>query len=277
MTHSSLLWGALAFYGLGVLLSLPSIIHRRPSLPSSALGALAAGLALHAAELVTAAAQLRRLPVTDVPSALSFLAFCVTLAFCFAYLRYRITSLGLFMLPFVFLLTLIAAAPRGHAFNSISLRSGWLVAHISTMILGYTGLFLTFVAAVMYVIQERELKSKTPHAFYYRLPSLEICDRLFYRSLIFGLAFLTAGILTGLVMSSRQWKGPWELDPKIVASLIVWIIYLVLFSTRVSGNWRGRRSAYGAIFGFALIMVTLLGVTFLSGEHGLLPNFGAKP
>lgn len=275
--HSSLLWGALAFYGLGILLTLPSVIRRRPTLSSSALAALAAGLSLQAAELVTAAIQLRRLPVVDVPSAVSFLAFCVTLAFFFAYLRYRITSLGLFMLPFVFLLTLIAATPHARSLDSAGFHSGWLIAHISTTILGYTGLFLTFVAAVMYLIQERELKSKTPRAFYYRLPSLEICDSLYYRSLIFGLAFLTAGILTGLVMSSREWRGPWEFDPKIVASLAVWVIYLVLFSTRLSGNWRGRRSAYGAVLGFALIMATLLGVTFLSGQHGLLPKLGGTP
>lgn len=275
--HSSLLWGALAFYGLGILLALPSVTRRRPLLPPSTLVSLGAGLALHATQLVITAVDLHRLPVVDVPSAVSFLAFCVTLAFFLAYLRYKITSLGLFMLPFVFLLTLIAAAPRGHALHSAGFGGGWLIVHVSTMILGYTGLFLTFVAALMYLIQERELKSKAPRSFYYRLPSLEVCESLYHRSLIFGLAFLTTGILTGLVMSTREWRGPWEFDPKIVASLAVWIIYLVLFSNRISGNWRGRRSAYGAVLGFALIMVTLLGVTFLSGQHGLLPKLGGTP
>jgi ABC-type transport system involved in cytochrome c biogenesis permease subunit len=74
------------------------------------------------------------------------------------------------------------------------------------------------------------------------------------------------------VWASRTWQGPWELDPKILATLVTWVIYLTLFSTRVSGSWRGRRAAYGAIFGFAAVLVTFLGVTFVSGQHGFLPR-----
>jgi ABC-type transport system involved in cytochrome c biogenesis permease subunit len=129
----------------------------------------------------------------------------------------------------------------------------------------------------MYLMQEKELKSKTPHAFYYRLPSLEVCDELYYRSLLFGLPLLTVGIFTGFIWASRTWKGPWEFDPKILASLLSWLIYLVLFATRVSGGWRGRRAAYVAIFGFATIMATFLGVSLLSGPHGYVPTLRQGP
>jgi ABC-type uncharacterized transport system permease subunit len=266
-----LLWAALGLYGLGILLTLPGLLRRRPSLPRVALGALVAGLVAHATSLAASAAKIHHLPVTDVRSAISFFAFDLTLAFFLVYLRYHIASLGLFMLPFVFLLTLLAAFHAGPSFESAGFRGSWLLLHIAAMILGYTGFFLTFVAGIMYLIQESGLKSKKP-AFYYRLPSLETCDRLYARSLIFGNLFLAVGLLTGFVWASRAWHGPWEFDPKILASLFTWLIYLTLFSTRLSGNWRGRRSAYGAIFGFAAVMVTFLGVTFLSGQHGFFPK-----
>jgi len=221
--------------------------------------------------------RIHRLPVTDVRSALSFYAFLVTLAFFFVYLRYRIVSLGLFMLPLVFLLTLISTLHPGGSFDSSAFRGGWLLVHISSIFLGYTALFLTFVAALMYLIQEHELKSKQPRGFYYRLPSLEVCDEIHYRSLLLGLPLLSLGILTGFVWASRTWKGPWELDPKILASLVTWLIYLVLFSTRVSGGWRGRRAAYIAIFGFAAILVTFMGISLLSGQHGYFPKLGEMP
>ena len=267
-----LLWAALGLYGLGLALTIPSLWRRRPALPRAALGALGAGLVLHAAALAIAGFERHRLPVTDVQQAISFFAFCVTLAFFLLYLRYRITSLGLFMLPFVFLMALIAALQGGPAFQSPGFRGGWLAVHIAAMILGYTGFFLTFVAGVMYLIQEAELKSKNPRAFYYRLPALEVCDRLYYGSLVFGNLFVAIGLVTGFVWASRTWHGAWVLDPKIVATLVTWVIYLTLFSTRASGSWRGRRSAYGAIFGFCAVMVTFLGVTFLSGQHGFLPK-----
>ncbi len=272
--HPGLLWCALALYGLGIVLALPSIALGRAPLRSAALAALSLGLILNGASLVAAALRLHRLPVIDIQSALSFFAFNTTLAFFLAYRRYKVTWLGVLILPFVFLMTLAAALNPGHPFtaSTSTLRGGWLVVHVSGMILGYTGLFLTFVAAVMYLLQVSELKSKHPQSLYYRLPSLEICDQIYDRSLVLGLICLSVGILTGCIWASRAWRGTWELDPKILASLLTWFIYLLLFSTRFSGSWRGRRSAYMAILGFAAMMVTFLGVSFLSSQHGYFPT-----
>lgn len=275
--YSVLLWLALILYFVGIVLAVPSVMSRRPALSPAALAALGAGLVLHASSLIVRAIHLDRLPVIDVQSALSFFAFLVTLAFFLAYLRYRIKVLGLFMLPLVFVLTLFSAIKPGPSFKSIAFRSGWLMVHISCIMIGYVGFFLTFVAAVMYLIQERQLKSKNPRASYYRLPSLEVCDQLYFRSLMFGLPFLTLGILTGFVWAARMWHGPWELDPKILAALITWLIYLFLFSARLSGSWPGRLSAYVAIFGFAAIMVTFVGISFVSGWHGYIPRLGQGP
>lgn len=275
--YSGLLWLALALYALGIGSTFPSVVRRRPSLPPATLGVLGLGLLLHALALAAAGAQIHRLPLTDVRSALSFFSFLATLAFFFVYLRYRITALGIFMLPLVFVLTLISALRPDRLSASPAFRGGWLLTHIASIFLGYTAFLLTFVAAIMYLIQERELKSKKPRAFYYRLPSLDVCDELYSRSLVFGLPFLSLGILTGFVWASRTWKGPWELDPKILASLITWLVYLILFSTRLSGTWRGRRSAYLAVFGFVAIMVTFLGISLWSGQHGYVPQLGSLP
>jgi ABC-type uncharacterized transport system permease subunit len=45
----------------------------------------------------------------------------------------------------------------------------------------------------------------------------------------------------------------------------------------LSGTWRGRRAAYVAILGFAAMMVTFLGISFLSGQHGYIPQLGSLP
>ena len=272
-----LLWVGVVLYGLGTLLLIPSVADRRPRISPASMAALGLGLLAHAGAIALEVVRIHRLPVTDVRSTMSFYAFLVTLAFFFLYLRYRITFLGVFMLPFVFVLTLISAFRPVRPFDLSAFRGGWLAVHIGSTILGYTGFFLTFVAAVMYLMQEKELKSRIPRGVYYRLPSLELCDELYYRSLLFGLPLMTVGILTGFVWASRTWKGPWEFDPKILASMLTWLIYLVLFSTRVSGGWRGRRAAYVAIFGFAAIMVTFLGVSLLSGPHGYVPTLRQGP
>lgn len=271
MIHPGLIWGALAFYGLGLALTIPSVVRGRAGLSARAVLALTAGLVLNGAALVEAALRLDRLPIVDIQSALAFLAFNVALAFFIAYRRYRNSWLAALVLPFVFIMTLAAALHPGQPILSSSLSGGWLVLHAATMILGYTGIFLTFVAAVLYLLQEGQLKSKRPKVFYARLPALEVCDRLYDRSLIFGLICLSVGIFTGCVWASRDWRGTWELDPKILASMFTWLLYLLLSSTRFSGAWRGRRSAYVAIAGFAAMMITFLGASFLSSQHGFFP------
>ncbi len=274
---SIFLWLAIVLYALGIMLTVLPVIRRRPELSPGALAALGLGLAAHAVALGVETAELHRLPVIDVGSAMSFFSFLATVAFFFVYLKYRIAALGLFMLPWVFLFTLISAVHPERPFADPAFRGGWLFVHITSIFLGYTAFLLTFVAAVMYLIQERELKSRKPRGFYHRLPSLEVCDELYSKSLMAGLPFLSVGILTGFLWASRTWQGPWELDPKILASIVTWLIYLVLFSTRLSGLWRGRRSAYVAVLGFAVMMVTFLGVSFLSGQHGFQPEFGPLP
>src|SRR5207249_7130759 len=181
-------WLAMARYALGLALTVRSVARRRPLLSPSALGALGLGLGFHAASLAVRAAEIHRLlPITDVRSALSSFTFLATLAFFLVYLRYRIGALGLFMLPLVFLLTLLSALRAGKTFESPAFRSGWLVVHIGSILIGYVGFFLTFVAALMYLIRSSELKSKNLGAFYFRLPPLDACDQLYYRSLILGL------------------------------------------------------------------------------------------
>jgi ABC-type transport system involved in cytochrome c biogenesis permease subunit len=272
MRPDDLLWYATGCYGVGIVAALPRMTQVRPLLNVSALAALGAGMILNGAALLSDALHLHRLPLTGVETALSFFAFCVTAAFFLIYLRFRRAWLGFLVLPFVFILTLASAVSSGPLPVSTPLRARWLLVHSAAMILAYTGLFLTFVAAVMYLMQAGELKSKHPKALYTYLPSLEACDKLYDRSLIFGLACMTAGLVTGFLWAHKAWTGSWEWDPKIVASLFTWFIYIALVSARFRGNGRGRRSAYVAILGFAAILITFLGVSLVSVKHGYFPT-----
>ena len=107
---------------------IPSVVNRRPTISSASPGA-GAGVVGPRGAIALEAARIHRLPVTDVRSTLSFYAFLVTLTFFFLYLRYRLTSLGLFMLPFVFVLTL-SRSSRTRSGGWRSRRSGATAAAI---------------------------------------------------------------------------------------------------------------------------------------------------
>ena len=138
------------------------------------------------------------------------------------------------------------------------LRSSWLFVHVVLALLGYAALFLTCVAAVMYLIQERELKSKKPRAFYYRLPPLGALDDLAYKTMAIGFVLITLGLITGSFWAFVEWGTRWVVDPKIILAFVTWGVYLLMIFTRWTIGWRGRKAAYFAIVGFACAALSWL-------------------
>lgn len=261
---------ALALYSLGLLHGILTVTQRRQKLFRVALGAISLGVILHLVSLVEDGLAMRHFPATNLREAASLSAFLLASAFLLVYWRYRFHSLSAFVFPLVFVLTLPAALDRSTGTWELPLlRTAWLYLHVSLIILGNTAFFLTFAAGVMYLIQERELKSKRPRAFYYRLPPLESIDDLAYKSLTIGFPFITLGIVSGALWANAVWGPSWPTDPKIAWSFATWLIYLLLLCARWVGGWRGRKAAYFAIAGFVAILVTW-------GTNSGLHSFGIR-
>src|SRR5207245_9423565 len=118
-------------------------------------------------------------------------------------------------------------------------------------------------------LHERRPKARrTPVVLCY-LPSLETLDRVNYRCLVWGLILLTLGIVSGIVWAHTAWGRFWSSDPKLVFSLVTWGIYVILLQGRMTAGWRGRWAATLTIAGFAVILISLVGVNVLAlGQHG---------
>jgi ABC-type transport system involved in cytochrome c biogenesis permease subunit len=172
---------ALALYSLGLLHSILTVVGRKQRVFRVALGATSLGAVFHLVALVEGGLAARHFPVTTLQEATSLAAFLLAGSFLLVYWRYRFHSISVFVFPLMFVLTFASALDQGETYAGLPLlRTAWLYVHVSLIVLGYTALFLTFVAGVMYLILERELKSKKPRAFYHRLPPLEAIDDLAY-------------------------------------------------------------------------------------------------
>lgn len=248
---------ALVLYSLGLLHAILTVVGRREKLFRVAWAAITLGAIFHLVALVEDGLAVGHFPITNLRESASLLAFLLAAGFLLVYWRYRFQSLSVLVFPLVFVLTLPAAFDRStDAWDLPILRTTWLYLHVSLIVLGYAAFFLTFAAGILYLIQERELKSKRPRAFYYRLPPLEAIDDLAYKSLTIGFPFITLGIVSGALWASSVWGPTWPTDPKIAWSFATWVIYLLLLCARWIAGWRGRRAAYIAIAGFFAILVT---------------------
>jgi cytochrome c-type biogenesis protein CcsB len=256
----------IAFYSIGLLHSFLTIITRKKTLFRVALLGIGLGFLTHSLSILSTWRETQHPPVSNWPEALSFFAFVIVFAFLLSYARYRLDSLSVFIFPLVFILTLAASLisapqqPRPEALKSL-----WFLIHIPAIFLGYAAFFVAFAASVMYLIQENELKRKRPQAFYYRLPSLEICDELGYKALSIGFPLLTVGIVAGSLWASKAWGTYW--DSKLIWSLITWLIYAVLIHFRLSAGLRGRRAAFMSIVGFLFVLFTFVGTRYQSSAH----------
>lgn len=248
---------AVVLYALGLLHSLFGFYQKRPVFVKIALGMVGAAFISHTVFLVLLGVQRGHFPITNLSESLCFLAWCISLTFIAADLRYRMNALGAFILPLVALLMIFFQVlwEENHSIPP-ALRSGWVYFHGAAAFLSYAAFFLTFISGILYLIQEKDLKEKHFRFMYFRLPSLQACDELFQGSLFIGFIAMTLAIISGAFYAQQAWGRFWNWDPKETAALITWGIYLFLVNCRLSPRWRGKRAAYISIVGFASVMFT---------------------
>ena len=100
------------------------------------------------------------------------------------------------------------------------------------------------------------------------MPSLAKLDIMTYRIVAVGLPLLTVGIITGAWWAKEAWGAYWQWDPKETAALVSWTIYALYMHLHTRNSWRGLRSAWLSVLGFASIMFCYLGVNiWISGLH----------
>src|SRR5438552_2895183 len=106
------------------------------------------------------------------------------------------------------------------------------------------------------------------------LPDPRKLEDITYRVIIAGWPLLTIGIVMGGMWANEAWGRFWGWDPKETWALITWVVYAGYLHTRITLGWAGKRPAAIAVFAFAVVVFTFMGVNLgLTGE-GLHP-YGA--
>ena len=95
------------------------------------------------------------------------------------------------------------------------------------------------------------------------LPSRSTLDNLIYKTVAIAFPLLTLMIITGAYWANRTWGSYWSWDPKEDWALITWLTYAGYLHMRLTRGWRGRRAAIMSIIGFAVVLFTFFGVTYL--------------
>jgi cytochrome c-type biogenesis protein CcsB len=255
-------------YAVGTVGYLIYVIRTEKAIHRIAYGFLLAGFLSHTIGLAMLVGQIRQMPVTTLPQTFSLFAWAIVGSYLAFQLKFNIRILGTFVSPLAVVFMLLSSAIPGRVIpNSQLFKSFWLTLHVATMFIGMAIFALAFCAGIMYLLQERQIKSKNFGLLYRRLPSLEVLDSLNYVCLTFGFPLITIGLISGFVYAGAVWQSYWHWDPKEILSVVTWLIYAVLLHERLAVGWRGRRAAIMAIVGFSAILVTFVGTSMILEVH----------
>jgi ABC-type uncharacterized transport system permease subunit len=192
----------------------------------------------------------------------SLLAAVTVAGYLLLDLRYELPVAGAFVAPFTVAVMVPAhLVHTGARQISPSLtHSAALALHVGTAALGSAALGLAFALSLLYLLGEKQIKTKNPGRIFSRLPSLDLIDRAGWRLSVWGFAFLSVAIATGSLVAKESTGASFPLEPKEGFAILAWVLLAGLIQARLVAGWRGRRIALLVVAGFLLLVGTNAGL-----------------
>jgi HemX protein len=225
---------------------------------------------LHTGAMFLRGFRLDHCPVTNLYEATTFAMWTIVVVYLAVGLWRKLRFLGAFASPGLFAIGVFALMPGLDLTHGTrpELPAALTSVHAALMSLSYGAFGLGSVAALMYLTQERNLKTHKLQAIFSLMPPIQRLEAVVGRLLLSGFALLTIGLIIGAfglahLDNAHSYRG----DPKIVWSALVWMIYLGLIIMRWKFAQGGRRFAMGAVGSFLFVLLTFWGTNVLSPLH----------
>lgn len=257
-------------YGIGFILALKGSEKGTKACGWLGLALILTGLGLGIGMMVMAWIEMGQPPFRTLYQSLIFFSVTTAIVFLFAARRSVVLGLGTGLFIVAILTYGYLQRDTRAVYLPPALQSGWFVPHVVVYFLGYSALFVSFIASVLHLIfpKPRELKSA-------KLLGLEgfNFNALSYRSIIFGFAMISAGLIMGALWAKFAWGDWWSWDPKENWALITWLVYAAYLHLRFIPGIGGKALAWVSIIGFLVMMFTYLGVNYLPVAENTLHSY----
>jgi cytochrome c-type biogenesis protein CcsB len=203
-----------------------------------------------------------RPPVTNMYESVIWVSLGVMIFAMVLYAVHRqrvILSVSSFLATFALIAADFAPAildPSIHPLVPVLRSNYWLTVHVLTITLGYAAFMLALGLSNFTLFQFMKKVSQS------KIASL---NQMTYRSIQFGVVFITAGTILGGIWADYSWGRFWGWDPKEVWALITLLCYLVILHGRYT-NWIGPFgfAAWSSI-SFLSVVMAWYGVNFILG------------
>jgi len=238
---------------------------RKKNITSKTTLMLVALLVVHILEIMSRHMVLKTIPLSTIHDSFGFLAFSIVFVYLNIELSVKNRGSGLFILSFALILEVIATINLSWTPETNELLSNpFFAIHASLSIMGYTAFSLSAIYALMYILQNYNLKKRNLGKMFHQLPAITYLEKMSIRSVAIGIILLGIGILLGHFQALKVIGEFWPKDIKVIVSDAVCLIYLVGYFVFRKMNWRGERMAYFTIAGFLVLIIGGFLVIYLS-------------
>jgi len=268
-----LFWVAAGLYLLSFLLYLRYALSLGKGAERVARVTLHLGAALHTGLILLRAWEGGRPPYQTLYEALSWFAWSAVMVYIYVERRLRASFPALFMLPIAIGACLYALlGPRlDPSIKPLppSLQSNWYIFHVATAFASYAIFIVSFAVEASYLVLNPRIKKGKLQGYGLNRSNIGGFHRMAHRLVLFGYPLLTFGLFSGAMWANQAWGRYWGWDPKETWSLLTWMVYSLYLHARVTPKWSEGRASAVNIIGFVAMMMTFLGVNWLTKLFGV--------
>jgi ABC-type uncharacterized transport system permease subunit len=230
---------------------------------------LLAAFLFHTTAMFLRGFNFQQCPVNNLYEATVFIAWTIVAAFLGVGIFSRLRFLGAFASHILFFMGVFALMPAldpPHA-PQPDFSNGLASLHATLVLLAIGAFGLSAVAALMFLVEDNDLKFHKLRAIFSLLPPIQRLERVMSFTLLCGMVLLTAGLSFSPFLLKEKFGTYFRGDPLLDYSLLIWVFYLALLVARWKFAQGGRRFAWSTLGGFIFIMLTFWGVLLLSPAH----------
>ena len=222
-------------------------------------------LILHISYLITRTIEFDHPPITNVFEIFTVLAFAISFSYFILELVTDIRGTG----PFIIILSILFQVISSLFIKDLTevkevLRNHLLGSHVLTALLGYAGMTISAVYGILYLILYKDIKLNKFGLIFNRLPNLEVLEKMSFYSAVIGFSLLTVAIIIGMIWLPKEFPNFSYADPKLIGSILVWVLYGIGIFSKIFLKWRGKKVVTFSILGFIIAILSTMLTNFLA-------------
>jgi len=225
------------------------------------------GLVAHYLALLMRAKGTHTVPYHDLQGSMSLFGWLLAVTYLCLEIYHRQRTVGAFVLPIILAFFFTAYLVPDHPHPPAAAHGVVFALHVTLSILAYAAFALSCVLSLMYLAEERFLKIRKLGDVVWRLPPLELLERMSHTSVLLGLITIAVGTGLGYVAVDRLPGQAAYFDPKYLVTLLVLLLYLAYFQLARTTAWRGARASKLCVFNFVLVVLSFTVVNLYFSSH----------